>query len=187
VQENFAGMANGTTSRLYVLEASMKYQQINLSPEDMQLLATRQYGVQELGRWFGVPSILINQTEGTTTLGSSSGEIIESFHKLILRPGIVNLEQALRKRVMTPGQRARYTAEYNLDALLRASLKDRMEIYAKAVQNGIKVRNECRQLENDPPLPGGDVLTVQSNLVPIELLGKVKGTGNAGTQDTIAQ
>ena len=32
----------------------------------------------------------------------------------------------------------KYTAEFNFDGLLRASLKDRMDIYAKAVQNGLK-------------------------------------------------
>jgi HK97 family phage portal protein len=187
IQNNFAEMATGTTSRLYVLEANMKYEQINLSPEDMQLLTTRQFTVQEIGRWFGVPSILLNQTEGTTTLGSSSADIIETFYKLTIRPMVINIEAALRKRVMNSGQRARYTVEYSMDALLRASLKDRMEIYAKAVQNGLKNRNECRQLENDAPFDGGEIYTAQSNLLPMNMLGKVKPTGgSSGTQDPIA-
>ena len=37
---------------------------------------------------------------------------------------------------MTPKQRASMTGELSLEALLRGSLKDRMEIYAKATQNG---------------------------------------------------
>lgn len=185
IKDGFSEMASGSTSRLFVLEANMKYQQINLSPEDMQLLTTRQFTVQEIGRWFGVPSILLNQTEGTTTLGSSSADIIDSFHKLTIRPMVVNIEQALTKRVLNSAQRARYTVEYNMDALLRASLKDRMEIYSKAVQNGIKSRNECRQLENDPPFKGGEVFTAQSNLVPIDMLGKV--TSGSNNSATIAQ
>lgn len=80
--------------------------------------------------------------------------------------------------------------EFALDALLRGSLKDRMEIYAKATQNGIYTRNEARQLENLPPnTNGGDELTAQSNLVPLALLGKVKGATNGSnfsTQDPIA-
>jgi HK97 family phage portal protein len=187
IKTSFAEMAEGSTSRLYVLEANMKYQQINLTPEDMQLLTTRQFTIQEIGRWFGVPSILLNQTEGTTTLGSSSADIIDSFHKLTIRPMVVNIEQAIKKRVMTSGQRARYTVEYNMDALLRASRKDRVEIYSKEVQNGIKNRNEVRQLENDPPYDGGEVYTAQSNLVPVSMLGRVKiPGGQIGTQDTIA-
>ena len=75
-----------------------------------------------------------------------------------------------------------------MDALLRASIKDRFEIYAKAVQNGLKTRNECRQLENDPPMDGGDELTAQSNLVPIEKLGEVgNGAKNVDSQDPVSQ
>jgi HK97 family phage portal protein len=186
VQKNFAEMATGTTSRLYVLEASMKYEQINLTPEDMQLLTTRQFGVEECCRWFGVPPVLVGHTN-VTAWGSGIDSLIEGFYKFTVRPALVNLEQSLRKRVMNAAQRSRYTIEFSFDALLRASLKDRMEIYAKASQNGIKTRNECRQLENDPPLPGGDVLTAQSNLVPLDMLGKIKPTGgSSGTQDAIA-
>jgi phage portal protein BeeE len=75
--------------------------------------------------------------------------------------------------------------EFSLDALLRASLKDRMEIYAKGVQNGIKTRNECRQLENDPPIKGGDELTAQVNLAPLAVLGKVPAQN--ATNSVVAQ
>ena len=166
----------------------MKYQQLSLTPEDMQLLSTRQFSKSEIGTWFGVPSILINQTEGTTTLGSSASEIIESYYKLTIRPMLVNVEQAVRKRVMTSAQRAQLTAEFSQDALLRASLKDRAAIYAQLTQNGLKTRNEVRQLENDPPIPGGDELTAQTNLAPLHMLGQNQTGGtNAATQNAIAQ
>jgi hypothetical protein len=38
-------------------------------------------------------------------------------------------------------------------------------------------RNEVRRLENLPPIPGGDVYTVQSNLLPIEQLGQGADSG----------
>ena len=78
------------------------------------------------------------------------------------------------KRVLTSAQRALYSVEFSADALLRASLKDRAEIYSKLVQNGLKTRNECRQLENDPPVAGADDLTAQVNLAPLPMLGKIK-------------
>jgi len=79
--------------------------------------------------------------------------------------------------VLSPRERSLYTVEFALEALLRASVEKRFEVYAKAVQNGLKTRNEIRQFENDPPLPGGDVLTAQLNLVPLEMLGKVNVKG----------
>ncbi|PTT91197.1 phage portal protein [Pelomonas sp. HMWF004] len=182
IRERFAEMQSGGFARLFVLEANMTYQQLSLTPEQQQLLETRKWSVEELCRWFGVPPVLAFHSN-VTTWGSGVTEIVDGFHKLTIRPIAVNVEQATRKRVMTPRQRATQTAEISLDALLRGNLKDRMELYSKAVQNGIKTRNECRQLENDPPLPGGDVLTVQSNLLPIELLGRIRPTPTSGASN----
>jgi phage portal protein BeeE len=83
-----------------------------------------------------------------------------------------SLEQAIERRILTPGQRRRYTVEFSLDAILRGSLKDRLEIGAQAVQNGLMTRNEWRQLENLPPVEGADILTAQVNLAPIANLGQ---------------
>ncbi|HMU15966.1 MAG TPA: phage portal protein [Thauera aminoaromatica] len=175
LQARFSEMAAGNTARLYVLEANMKYQQLSLSPEDQELLNSRRFMVEEICRWFDVPPVLVHHSN-VTTWGSGIEQIVDGFHKFTIRPLLVSIEQAVRKRVMTAAQRARVTCEVNLDALLRASLKDRMAIYSSAVQNGIKSRNECRQLENDPPYDGGDVFTAQSNLAPITMLGQTGAT-----------
>jgi HK97 family phage portal protein len=187
LQERFAEMATGNTSRLYVLEADMKYQQLSLSPEDQQLLQTRQFSIEEVCRWFDVPPVLAHHAN-VTTWGSGIEQIMDGWHKLTIRPILVSIEQAVRKRVLTSAQRVSFTAEFSLDALLRGNAKDRYEIYAKAVQNGLKTRNECRQLENDPPIAGGDQLTAQSNLLPLDKLGTINTGGrNAAAQDPVAQ
>lgn len=186
LQARFAEMANGSTARLYVLEADMKYQAISMSPEQQQLLESRRFSVEEICRWFDVPPVLAHHSN-VTTWGSGIEQIIDGFHKFTVRPLLVSIEQAVTKRVLTPAQRATLTVEFSLDALLRASLKDRMEIYAKAVQNGIYSRNEARQLENAPPYQGGDIYTAQTNLAPIEMLGKIKPAQPAPAEDPVAQ
>lgn len=181
IKQNFAGMAEGSANRLFVLEANMKFEQLALSPADAQLLETRRFGVEEIGRWFGVPAVLINHANATSW-GTGIEQIIDGFFKFTIRPALVAIEQAIHHRVLTAEQRARYTVEWNFDGLLRANIKDRMDVYARAVQNGLKTRNEIRQLENDPPLSGGDVLTAQSNLVPIDLLGRVPASGSPASE-----
>jgi HK97 family phage portal protein len=186
INENFAEMANGSTSRLYVLEADMKYQQLSMTPEDQQLLETRKLSVEEFCRWLDVPPVLVHHSN-VTTWGSGIEQIVDGWHKLSIRPMLVSIEQAVRKRVMTPRQRATMSIEFNLDALLRGNPKDRAELYAKLVQNGVMDRNEARQLENLPPRTDAGELTAQSNLVPLRLLGKVSNGGsNVATQDPIA-
>jgi HK97 family phage portal protein len=172
LQDRFSEMASGNTGRLFLLEANMKYQQISLSPQDQQLLDTRRFTVEEICRWFDVPPVLVHHSN-VTTWGSGIEQIVDGFHKFTIRPLAVSVEQAVRKRVMTAAQRSRMTAELSLDALLRSSLKDRMEIYSKAVQNGIYNRNECRQLENAEPYEGGEVFTAQMNLAPVDMLGEL--------------
>lgn len=180
LKASFAGMTEGNASRLFVLEASMKYQQLSISPEDQQLLETRKFGVAEMARWFGVPGVLVNDA-GVSTWGSGIAQILDGWHKLSIRPMLVSIEQAVRKRVMTPSQRATMTVEFSLDALLRGNTTERLASYAVGVQNGIYSRNFCRQLENLPPIDGGDDLTVQSNLLPIKLLGTKVASGGNGS------
>lgn len=163
----------------------MKYQAISLSPQDVELLETRRFTVEEICRWFGVPPVLVGQSN-VTTWGSGIEQILDGFYKLTVRPLLSMIEQAISRRVLTASQRASYTVEFSFDALLRASLKDRMDIYAKAVQNGVMTRNEARQLENLPPVDGGQLATAQINLAPLPMLGQVQGAADAA-QDPIAQ
>lgn len=187
LKENFSEMQTGTTARLYVLEANMKFQQLSLSPEDQQLLETRKLGIEEICRWLDVPPVLIHHSN-VTAWGTGIEQIVDGFHKFTIRPLCIAIEQVVRKRVMTAKQRSNMSAEFSLDALLRGNIKDRYEVYAKGVQNGILTRNEARQLENLPPDEYANDLTAQTNLAPLELLGKIQSGGkNAIAQDTQAQ
>lgn len=190
IRERFAEMAAGSIARLYVLEANMKYQQLSLSPEDQQLLETRQFSVEEVCRWFDVPPVLVHHSN-VTTWGSGVAEIVSGFHKFTVRPLLVSIEQAVRRRVLTPAQRSRLTVEFSFDALLRGDPAARATFYASGAQNGWLTRNEIRQLENLPPEAGAGAatLTAQSNLVPLALLGRTAQAGgqNAATQNPVAQ
>lgn len=189
VRKNFGDITRSNAGRLFVLEANMRYQQLALSPEDQQLLESRHFGVEEICRWFGVPPVLIHHSN-VSTWGSGIYEIKDGFYTLSLRPMLSSIEQAVNKRVLTARQRVDFDVEFSFDALLRGNIKDRFEVYAKGVQNGITTRNEARQLENLPPLDGGDILTAQVNLVPLDMLGTVikdGGGSNATAEDTQAQ
>jgi HK97 family phage portal protein len=178
VTKNFLGMTEGSASRLHLLEANMKYEQLSLSPVEQQLMESRKFSVEEICRWFDVPAVLVNH-EGLVKYGNN--DVVEDiFYKQVIMPLVENIEQAWRKRVMSPRQRASMACEMSMDALLRGSSAKRAEINAKNVQNGLKSRAEIRQLEGDPYIPGTEVLTAQSNLVPLDMLGKVAAAGGAG-------
>lgn len=192
IRKNYKGLVEGNDDDLLVLEAGAKFEPLSMTPADVQLLETRKYSVEDIARWFGIPGAMINDTEKTTTWGTGINELIQGFYKFRLRPMLESLEQALEKRVLTAAQRRRYTVEFSLDAILRGSLKDRLEVGSTAVQNGLMTRNEWRQLENLPPVEGADILTAQVNLAPIGMLGQQSDAAQtiermAATQNILAQ
>lgn len=181
VMANFAGMAQGNEARLYLLEASMKYAQLSINPIDQQLLETRQFSVSEIARWYGVPEVLIGHSGGTTAWGSGIAELKDGFFTIHLRPLLVSIEQAIRKCVMTPRQRVTMSVEFNFDAMLRGNPSVRSETYAKLLQNGVMNIAEARQYEGLPYIKGTEGLHVQSNLLPIGMLGQQVASGGNGS------
>jgi len=179
IRNNYRGLTEGSDDDLLVLEAGAKFEPLSLTPADLQLLDTRKFSVEDIARWFGISSVMINDTAKTTTWGTGISQLIEGFYKFRLRPMLESLEQCLERRVLTSGQRELYSVEFSLDAILRGSLADRLDAGAKGVQNGLYTRNEWRQLENLPKMDGGDELTAQLNLAPINQLGS---QGNASSQ-----
>lgn len=171
LRANMVELTQGSTDRLYILEANMKYEALSFTPEQQQLLETRKFTIEEICRWFDVPPVLVHHNN-VTTWGSGIEQIVDGWHKLSVRPMLVNLDQAVRKRVLTAKQRASNTAEFSHDALLRGSLKDRYESYDRGIKGSFLTPDEARQFENLPPLPGGDKLMAQAQMIPIEKIGQ---------------
>ncbi len=180
LQTKFAEMATGSESRLFVLEADMKYQQLSATAEQIELLASRQYSIEEFARWFDVPPVLLHHSN-VTAWGTGIEQIIDGFHKFTIGPLCASIEQAVKKRVFTAMQRATMTCSFDLDALLRGSPEKRAAFYATMTQNGLATRDECRAKENLAAKGGNaDVLTAQSNLVPLDMLGTAVASGGSG-------
>lgn len=179
IMKQFVGSKNA--GKLMILEAGMKYSPLMMKPEEAQLLLTRRFNVEEVCRWFNVPPILVGHSpEGQTMWGSGVEQIMIAWLTLGLRPYLVRIEQALQKRALPAAQRPRFKAEFNVEGLMRADSAGRAALYSSFAQNGVMTRDEIRRLENLPPLPGGEDLTVQANLVRLQDLGnQPAGNGQA--------
>lgn len=177
--KRFKSMVSGGGS-LVVADRGLKYSQMSLSPQDAQLLETRQFVVEEICRWFGVPPSLVGST-AQTAWGTGIESTKTGFHSFSLAPMCSSFEEALSAKLL--GFNEDLTIEFNYDALLRADPKTRAEVQSIQAQNGLATRNELRQLENRQPQEDGDELTVQSNLVPLKRLGKIAPNPNGGSAD----
>lgn len=176
VMDGFVGSKNA--GKLMILEAGMQYAALSFKPEDAQLLETRRFNIEEVCRFFGVPPILVGHSpEGQTMWGSGVEQIMIAWLTLGLRPYLVRIEQSARKQLLPAAERARFYPEFAIEGLLRADSAGRAALYSSFAQNGVMTRNEIRKLENLPRLADGDDLTVQTNLVPLGMLGQVPAVG----------
>lgn len=152
---------------------------LRMSPIDAQLLQSRYFGIEEICRAFRVPPSLIGHTDKASSWASSLENTNLGFLTYSLRPTLVRIEQAMARKLMTPEQRSKYQIKFSVEGLLRADSAGRAEFYSKMLQNGVFSRNYVRSLEDLPPVEGGDVLTVQLNLTPLDRLGMADAPGDA--------
>jgi len=183
LSEKFKGLREGTQDALMVLEAGMQYEQISLSPQDVQLLEARRFQVEDIARFFDVPSVMINDTNGSTVWGSGIQQIIDGWYKLSFRPDLERIETSIMANLMTIQEREKMSVEFNFEELLRTDFKTRVDTGARAVGAGLMTRNEWREREWLPKSDqeGADDLTVQVNLLPLDELQKLAG-GQANDQ-----
>jgi HK97 family phage portal protein len=168
--DKFAGTVN--SGKVMVLQAGFKFMPIGMNPEDLQMLETRAFAVEEICRWFRVPPWMIGHTEKVTSWGSGIEQQMIAFLTFALRPYLTRIEQAVKKSLIAPEEQKIISAEFNLEGLLRADSTGRAAFYSAMIEKGIYTRNEIRAKENLPPLEGGDKLTVQVNMTFLDLLGK---------------
>jgi HK97 family phage portal protein len=130
------------------------------------------------GSLAAAPSVLINDTSGSTTWGSGVQQIIDGFYKLNLRPYLERLEAGIRSKLLTEPDARRYSVEFDFDALLRMDQSTRFDGYNKGINGGVLTPNEARALEGWMPMPGGDTLLVNSSMIPLNSVGTRQGITN---------
>lgn len=189
IRTQFSDLQEGQGDPLKVLEAGMTYQQISMNPKDVQLLETRRFSTEDIARFFGVPSVLINDTSATTVWGSGISEIKEGFYTLTLQPLLERLESSISKWLLLPEERGKIIVEFDFSRFLRGNESQRTTTQAAAVSGNLLTINEARAMEGRAPVPGGDVMYAQSQMIPIGqsapaggIVDRRRGKTNDGSQ-----
>lgn len=173
-QEAYAGLSNA--HRVAVLQEGMKFNAISVTPDDAQMLATREFSIEDVARWFGVPPHMIGSTAKVTSWGTGIEQLSTGFVVFTLLPWLRRWEQAIRRDLI--GNKALYFAEHSVDGLVRGDIKTRYESYSIGRQNGWLSANDIRRLENMNPISNGDIYLQPLNMVPA---GQQSNNGVAGS------
>lgn len=161
------------------LTGGIKYQNIGISNEDAEFLATRQFQIEDIARFYGVPLFLLQSTEKSTSWGSGMEQIQLAFQVFTLRPRLVRWERRMNSTLLSERDRAAgYYVSFNLNAILRGAFADRMAGYVSGLTNGIYSINDVRRLEDLPELPDnvGGIHRVPLNIGPADAPAKEKVT-----------
>ena len=155
------GENQGKTAFLY---GDWSYQQIGLSPEESQFLATRQFQRAEIAALFRVPPHMVGDT---TRLSNSNHEQQSlSFVTDTLRPYLSRIESEIsRKLLPTDDSGKTYFVQFDVTERLRGDFATTMQGYAVGRQWGWFSANDVRRELGENP--GGPEL--DTYLVPVNM------------------
>ncbi len=166
-------IGNDAKNHYGILENGFDFKQINIPPKDAEMLLSRRFNVEEICRFMGVPPILVGHAQdGMTAWGTGVEAIINQWFTSGLNSFLTNIERAINKRLLTAGDRQRYYAEFERNALLRVDSTARGELYWKLAQLAAMTPNQICDKENFPRFEGGDVRLINSTLQPLSQAGQ---------------
>lgn len=149
-----------------VFDQGLEWKSVGISPQDAQMLETRQFNVTDIARIFRIPPHMIADVTNTTSWGTGIEQMSIGFVVYTLMPWLVAFEQEI-DRVLLLGDDD-YYCKFNVRSLLRGDLKTEMEAFNLAITTGQMSVNEARSLRDMNPVEGGATHWRQLNLAPLD-------------------
>lgn len=181
---------DASASRVATLQMGAKANAISIAPEDSQFLQTREFGVEEIARFYGIFPHLLQRMIGTTM--NNVEQLPIDLVKFTLAQYFDIWEGAINTQLLPEQDRERYYAKHNLNGLLRGDSAAQIAFIKESIDAGVMTRNEGRLYLDLEPVSGGDVFLVQGATVPLdengfpvsEFAGNADATATAGGADT---
>lgn len=117
-----------------ILEEGMDFSPGGSSGRDSQHIEQRKHQIEEIARPFGVPRPLLGVDD--TSWGSGIDVLGQFFVRYGLNPWFEAWQQAIERSLLTEAEAEQYEAKFNAGALLRGSMKDQAEFFAKGLGSG---------------------------------------------------
>lgn len=129
---------------------------LGVEPEKAQLLGLKEHSGRDVARMFKMPphKLGISETQTFASQVQSAQEYVSGT----LLPIVTELEQAIYIHLIVARD---FFAKFNMDVLVRADIKTRMEAYAIAIKSRVLRPSEARVREDLNPDPALDKLSEQ--------------------------
>ncbi|MCH2618719.1 MAG: phage portal protein [Candidatus Nitrosopelagicus sp.] len=167
-QEQYAALNDA--NKTLILEEGLKFQQISISNEQAQFLASRDMAIQEVARVYNIPPHMLKD------LSKSSFNNIEQqsteFVRYSVQPYLANLESEMNLKLFKQSEQGKMFTNFDANGLLRGSPNDRADFYEKMVNIGAMTINEVREKENMNAVESGDELYLPKGMDTIQEINK---------------
>jgi len=151
--------AQENAHRPMVLSGGLDIKTITMPTEDVQLLETRRFQIEEIARVYGVPPFMIGHTEKTTSWGSGVEQMGTGFLRYCLRTHLDAIQTEFNRKLF---KRAGRFFAFDPSDLTKADTKELYEslriALGRAGEPGFMTPNEVRRVINRNHVPGGDAL-----------------------------
>jgi HK97 family phage portal protein len=165
----------GTSGGVVVLDSGLQYQPISISPEQSQLIQSRQYNVIDICRYFNVPPALAFDQNGKY---ATSEQQMLDFLNGTLTPMLEKIENEMFRKLFTQSEWLESDLRFDAENLLRLDATTRATYYTQMFNLGAYSTNEIREKINAKyPVQNGNKHFIQVNLQPLDNLA-VQGNNN---------
>lgn len=142
-----------------IVNKVLKFEPWQMTNLDAQFLESREFQIEEIARWTGVPPHLLMQLDKQTSWGTGVLQQNKNLAQYVLKPWCTRVEQRGSRLLANP----RFI-EFDMAGLEAGSAQDEITLLLQQVNGGYLTVNEARRVRNLEPIDGGDVLRVPSGV-----------------------
>ena len=126
-----------------ILPQGLSYKPIAIDPSDASLLETREYGNNEIARWFNIPpaKLWVMEKESYNSLEFSQ----LAFLSDTVQPMVNVFESEFNRKLFKPSEVGKYVVDFDYTALLETDKKSQATYYNSMISNGVLSINEVRE------------------------------------------
>lgn len=152
--------------KIFNLPGEMSFNQISLSPSDIELLATKQFNVLDICRFFGVHPDKVFAQQSSNYKASEMSQV--AFLTDTLQPILTLIETEMQIKLIPRELDSAYRINFDIEPLLQTDLITHADYMSKTISAGVKDVNYWRKKAGQAPVANGDKVLVSANLKPLD-------------------
>lgn len=171
--KGFERFANGADNagKIIPVPLGMKLEPLDIKLTDSQFFELKKYSALQIAAAFGIKPNQINDYEKSSYASAEAQNL--AFYTDTLLWILKQYEEEITYKCLTSQERKQgFYFKFNVNVILRADMKTQMEALAKGVNNAIYTPNEARDYLDLPADENGDVLVMNGNYIPLNMVGQ---------------